>query len=487
MGKPNNIIDFEKARTLRQADPKATSKAMKKALDRINKRADKVPQKNSMPFSKDYRLVKKVLKCRTVCSLFSRLDYRFNIMPDGFYKFMAPCKNKYYRKGDSISEEMELHRDTVWRAAKKIVTAYKSKALYENAKASLGGIGVFQGKPYLSYLDKNTHQTFYLRNRAVADLILEGKNPFKRKMFNRIKFNPYHAVFRLLKVKNPTHHKSENPTHVSRKIRHIDAPEPAVYKASQPLQRIHTKNTSLSISLSGEKPPSEEKLQTEFREREIKKVVLEEQPLVETDNASEMVKVWTETTNREKEKFQTRETMVNLDKVLEARFNSSLQEWEKFCRLITSSKWLMGDIVSQKTGKGFNINLAWASKEENIDKIMGGEYTMGDRSNAVKIPLREPRHQDPYVLSFMRKALETMGEPMYVSYMQTAQIDKTPRGEITIRFPYAYTAQYVAHNDLLRLGSFMGSVGVPAALICKPDGGVVKRIEARNGSIMNLR
>lgn len=104
----------------------------------------------------------------------------------------------------------------------------------------------------------------------------------------------------------------------------------------------------------------------------------------------------------------------------------------------------------------------------------------------IRIPLREPRHQDPQVLNFMRKALQAMGEAKYASYMQTAYINKTPRGEIEIRFPYAYTAQHVAQNDLLKLRSFIGSIGVPAALICKPDGGVVKRIEARSGGIMNL-
>lgn len=475
MGKPNNIIDFEIARARRQADPKATSKAMKKALDRINKGTDKVPKKKKTVFFKECPLVTKALGCKTASAIFRRLEYRFYTMPKGFYKFLAPCKNRYYRKGDSLLEEMpDVSLNTIKRAFKKIITAYKSKSLYEAAKEELGEIGSFRGMPFLSYFDNHTHQTFYLRNKHVADSIAEGKKP-----------STYIAVFRPLKEKNELCRKAHHELRAKLTMSSADTPEAAFYKASQPLHRIHTNNTSSSISPSEPEPPSEVTTQEPIREEEIKKADLGEQPVLDT--STDMVKVWTETTGREKEKYQTKETVVNLERVFEAKFNSSIQEWEKYCRLITSSKWLMGEIVSQKTGKGFNINLAWASKEENIDKIMGGEYTMGDRSNAVNIPLREPTHADPQVLSFMRKALQSMGQERYTAYMQTARLDKNARGEIIMRLPYAYTAEHVAQNDLLGLGSFIGSVGVPAVLICKPDGGMVGRIEARNGTIMNLR
>lgn len=105
----------------------------------------------------------------------------------------------------------------------------------------------------------------------------------------------------------------------------------------------------------------------------------------------------------------------------------------------------------------------------------------------MNIPLREPSHQDPYILAFMKKSLQNMGEARYAAYMQPSHFEKTPRGEIIMRLPYALTAKHVAQNDLLGLGSFIGSIGVPAVLICKPDGGMVGRIEARNGMIMNLR
>lgn len=519
MGKRSNVIDIEIARAIKEAGLKPTAEVMEEVLDRIDKGLDKVPKENIVPFFKDLPLVKKVLGCAKASKLFSRLEYRFNIMPNGFYKFTAPCKNRYYRKGDSLCEEMDnISRISIWRISKKIATQYSSKALYESAKAELGEIGVFKGMPFLSYFDNKTYQTFFLRNKEVADLILEGKNPFKRKIFNRIKF-PYGNVFRLLKlknvicrtrqnvirahdkmsspdVKNETCYKSENPkneicsmfqheTYACFNLKHADVPEPAVYKASAPPTKNTYKEYSSSISPSEPEPLSEVIPQEPIREEEIKKVDLEEQP--ELDIQSEMVKVWTETTGREREKYQTKETVVNLERVFETKFNSSIQEWEKYCRLITSSKWLMGEIVSQKTGKGFNINLSWASKEENIDKIRGGEYTVGDRSNAVNIPLREPSHQDPYVLAFMRKALQVIGQAKYTAYMQPSYFEKTPRGEIIMRLPYAYTAKHVAQNDLLGLGSFIGSVGVPAVLICKPDGGMVGRIEARNGTIMNLR
>lgn len=107
-------------------------------------------------------------------------------------------------------------------------------------------------------------------------------------------------------------------------------------------------------------------------------------------------------------------------------------------------------------------------------------------NSAINLPLREPRHEDPYVLAFMRKALQSMGQAKYTSYMQASRLEKSARGEIIMYLP-SYTAKHVAQNDLLGLGRFIGSIGVPAVLICKPDGGMVGRIEARNGTIMNLR
>lgn len=462
MGKPCNVINFEEALARRQATAKPASKAMKQALDRINKRTDKIPKEKKISFSKNYDLVNEVLGCRTASALFSRLEYRFNIMPGGFYKFTAPCKNKSYRKGDSLCEEMRLHRDTVWRAAKKIVTAYKSKALYENAKASLGDIGAFQGKPYLSYLDKNTHQTFYLINRAVADLILEGKNPFKKKMFKRIKFSFYKPVFMALKVKNPTHGKSENPTHVSRKIRHIDAPEAAVYKASAPPTKNTYKEYSLSISLSEPEPLSEVITQEPIREREIKKVDLGEQPKM--SNASEMVEIWKKHTG---DMQGLSPKTVVLEECLEDQFNGSLDKWESYCKMIAKSKLLMGE-----KGK-FKAYLGWAIKPENIEDVLSGDKYDQDRSNSIvdhkKIAEEEEREilslDIPETIREIRLILlRGMGGVTYRAWMKDCLIDQIEGHGVyfnpATKFKTDWIKQYYVSHIMSAVGDMFQNVTI---------------------------
>ena len=56
------------------------------------------------------------------------------------------------------------------------------------------------------------------------------------------------------------------------------------------------------------------------------------------------------------------------------KFGSCLEKWEKYCKDIASSKFLMGEI------KSFRATLDWALKFDIIQKILEGNYGIGDRA-----------------------------------------------------------------------------------------------------------
>ena len=48
---------------------------------------------------------------------------------DGFYKFLAPCNHRWYREGDSLSEELGVSDNTLRIYMKKICVAYPLKTV----------------------------------------------------------------------------------------------------------------------------------------------------------------------------------------------------------------------------------------------------------------------------------------------------------------------------------------------------------------------
>jgi hypothetical protein len=105
------------------------------------------------------------------CILMQQLDHRFAQKPHGFYKFLVPCPgHDHYRQGDSWREELGLTPAEFRTAFDKIGIRYTSKREFEDA-----GIGAdhFQAKLYCSYHDKIKGLTWYYRNDALVDAVLD--------------------------------------------------------------------------------------------------------------------------------------------------------------------------------------------------------------------------------------------------------------------------------------------------------------------------
>ena len=58
-------------------------------------------------------------------------------------------------------------------------------------------------------------------------------------------------------------------------------------------------------------------------------------------------------------------------KALETYFENNLEKWQQYCQLITTSKFLMGQVTD------FQICLKWAIRADKIENIMSGAYRCG--------------------------------------------------------------------------------------------------------------
>lgn len=75
-----------------------------------------------------------------------------------FYKFMEPCGHRDYEIGTSWIEELHMTSTEFRTAFKHIAVVYKSKRDYNLSQDK------FQGKMYLSYYDRISKLTYYMRN-----------------------------------------------------------------------------------------------------------------------------------------------------------------------------------------------------------------------------------------------------------------------------------------------------------------------------------
>lgn len=139
------------------------------------------PERRILKMNKSFRIhnnyVKYYISYRaifgsiTATILFGQLEVRFGNHENGFYKFLEPCDHSLYREGDSWTEEIGFSQEEFYTAFEKIGIRYKSLTEYENAEGDK-----FQGKYYLSYYSRREGLTYYLRNHALVDELINKMN-----------------------------------------------------------------------------------------------------------------------------------------------------------------------------------------------------------------------------------------------------------------------------------------------------------------------
>lgn len=74
--------------------------------------------------------------------------------------------------------------------------------------------------------------------------------------------------------------------------------------------------------------------------------------------------------------YVSNKSAVYLYKLLKEKFGGDMERWKTYARLVNSSKFLMGE---KETKKSFKAQFGWLTQYDVIDKILGGEYGVGDR------------------------------------------------------------------------------------------------------------
>jgi hypothetical protein len=72
----------------------------------------------------------------------------------------------------------------------------------------------------------------------------------------------------------------------------------------------------------------------------------------------------------------TKSLATRLNETVKTFFNESIESWKDYCQTISSSKFLMGEAQNKFFKKAW---ITWAIREENINRIMSGDFRLGDR------------------------------------------------------------------------------------------------------------
>lgn len=245
---------------------------------------------------------------------------------------MEPCKHRYYKNGDSWVEEVGFTRRTFHTLFDQIGTRHKSKTQFFAAKDK------FKGKFYASYYDRDTNQTFYIRNHKLAEEFI--KSTKKPKTSKRTKFSRSANILPVPNNELPLRTDSDFNSSGGTIGGNINIPT------------FLTDNTTL--------------------ERPISKKGDDAEAI-----AVEMKKIWVE----ELEDFGDARIPMSFSKQLflafKNLFNGCLERWRSYCRLIASSKFLMGE-GNNRTFK--KIWITWAIKSEIMQRIKNGEFGLNTRT-----------------------------------------------------------------------------------------------------------
>ena len=327
--------------------------------------------------------------CYRATLILSTLEYWFQKKPDGFYKFIEACPHRLYKSGDSWTEQLDCDRKSFASSFDKIAVRYKSRRAYEKAEDK------FQEKMYASIYDRNTNQTYFVRNHELANKVLADLFPQKNNVSTK-----------------------EDSTE----------PKASISVPFEPLRngknsRSYKEPENTSNNLSKDKSHAEEI---------VKK----------------MVELWTALVEEGRGQIElTGKRIAFLKKAFSDKFDSCLEKWKKYCQDIASSRFLMGEV------KGFRATLDWGLKFDNIQKILEGNYGIGDRAAKVKLPCQTNLHEEistsdeaQEIKDFRELCLQTVGTAKYISYFKNLFVEFRGEGEIALISPHQFGADVLVRN-----------------------------------------
>lgn len=305
------------------------------------------PQKNATNsfYIKFYPALLSFTGCEKATLISGKLEYWFSNpkYENGFYKFIEPCAHPLYRKGDSWSEELGFSRKLFAKAFDVIGVRYNSKSAYLKAEDK------FQGKLYASYHDRKTNRTYFVRNHEFTSQLLEKLKASYASVKQKIKKNVKATLNKSsLEKTTPT---SAPPDRPQGRSRNGDLGRSYARVSSS----LHKETSSLESKISHSPLVPNPRLQEE---------------------TEEMIKIWKEEIGELGVSAISNGLFQRLQNVFKEVFDQSIESWKAYCEMISSSKFLMGEAQNKFFKKAW---ITWAIRRENIERIKGGDFRLGDR------------------------------------------------------------------------------------------------------------
>ena len=343
-------------------------------------------------FIKHDQRIRRIIGCDRATLIFDRLEFYSSRQPDGFYKFIEPNSHKLYKKDDSWTELLDCHRTSFWRAFKFIGKKHTSRWTFEESEDK------FEGKLYASYYDRLTNRMFFVRNHdAVKEL------------------------FAKIQPGSELGDKSEKNKDNSQSCPGSDKTK----------NSLRTEQNAQSYKES--KPSSLDLFKNKSHAEEIIK---------------KMIEIWTALVEEGRGLVKLSKTTVPfLKKAFTDKFDNCLEKWKKYCYDIASSRFLMGEKTSWKAA------LDWALIFKNIEKVLDGQYGIGDRTPkailASQADLQEEilaSEESQEIKDFRTVCLKMVGNGKYICWFKNLTIEFREEGEIALIAAHRFGADYLGQH-----------------------------------------
>lgn len=179
------------------------------------------------------------------------------------------------------------------------------------------------------------------------------------------------------------------------------------------------------------------------------------------ERENEMLKIWNEVIEKHfgREIKITSKRKTALQHRLKEFFNNDISLWKEFCQNILTSKFLMGEI------KDFRVSLDWILNEDNMIKVIEGNYHRGGDSKALNDS--DPKSQEQVMLAeiqesntpnfwkeIMKTLLEEKGMAVFSSWFKKIEFILYESGVLQIKAFSRFVEAWVTekyHDDMVKI------------------------------------
>lgn len=157
------------------------------------------------------------------------------------------------------------------------------------------------------------------------------------------------------------------------------------------------------------------------------------------EREKEMINIWNEVIEGGKgiKTHLTEKRTFILGLRLKEYFEEDILLWKEFCKKVTTSKFLMGEVTN------FKVQLDWVLNEDKLIKILENSYGIGDREIFISndsIAEYEEEIKDPFWLEARKKLEVALGHGTFSSWIKQLRFQAI--SEETIFF--------IAHTEFIK-------------------------------------